>query len=332
MKSDLTPRQRLQQILQGITPDRPAASVWRHFYHRETSLENFVAAMVEFQKKFSWDFMKINPRAGFHAEDWGNRYEWSGDEFKKHRLLEPAVKSAADWEKLEILHPGTKVLEEHLKAISLIRRQVGADLPLFMTVFTPLSVARYLVGDNRTLLHHLLESPDKLLLGMEKITATFAIYADRIRDAGADGLFFATTHWASEDLLTFEQYRIFGRPFDLRVIKAAGDDSLNILHVCGSHNFLAQLADYPASMINWDACDPTNLPLDRAADIIPDKVIIGGLDHTGWLKFATPPEIGHEMAKIREKMSGRKFIFGPGCTLDPEIPEANLRAVRDSLL
>lgn len=331
MKSEINPRQRLQLILQGKPPDRPAASIWRHFYHRETRLEDFVAAMVEFQKKYSWDFMKINPRAGYHAEDWGNRYEWSNDEFKKHRLLEPAVKSASDWERLEILHPGTATLEEHLKAISLIRRQVGPDLPLFMTVFTPLSVARYLAGDNPTLLHHLSETPDKLLLGLEKITATFAVYVDRIRDAGADGLFIATTHWASEDLLTLEQYKIFGRPFDLQVIKAAGEDSLNILHVCGSHNFLAQLADYPAQMINWDACDPTNLPLDRAANILREKVIIGGLDHTGWLKFAAPQEIGYEMAKIKEKMSGHKFIFGPGCTIDPEIPEANLRAVRQSL-
>jgi uroporphyrinogen-III decarboxylase len=30
-------------------------------------------------------------------------------------------------------------------------------------------------------------------------------------------------------------------------------------------------------------------------------------------------------------MAGKRFIFGPGCTIDLEVPAENIRALRDNL-
>ena len=63
MKDKLSHRERIEAIMRGETPDRPAISLWRHFYHLESTAKGLAEAMLEYQKKYDWDFMKINPRA-----------------------------------------------------------------------------------------------------------------------------------------------------------------------------------------------------------------------------------------------------------------------------
>jgi len=324
-------RERLNIIMAGEKPDRFAASNWRHFYHRESTAGGLAGAMLDFQKRFDWDFMKINPRAGYFVEDWGNTYAWSHDEFTKHTKIGFAVNSADDWDKIDVLPPGTTVLTDHLKAIEIIKIASDPELPLFMTVFNPLGIARYLCGSTKKMLEYINNNPDKVHLALENITVTFERYVTDIRNAGADGIFFATLEWASSDLLTYEQYKEFGRKYDLRILEATGDDSLNILHVCGSNNYLKHLSDYPVKLINWDASDPTNVNIDRCFDFLGDKTVIGGLDHKGWLLFGTPDEVATEVGKIKERMTGKRFILGPGCAIEAEIPVANLDAVRRNL-
>jgi uroporphyrinogen decarboxylase len=166
---------------------------------------------------------------------------------------------------------------------------------------------------------------------MEAITQTFEKYAVEIRNAGADGLFYATLEWASEDLIRYEQYAGWCRPLDLRIIKAAGNDALNILHVCAGNNFLKELSDYPVQFVNWEDANPTNINLDDSYKFLGEKVAIAGLDHKGWLWHAGPEEIATEVNKIKSRMKNRRFIFGPGCAVEPEISYANQKAVRDNL-
>jgi uroporphyrinogen decarboxylase len=319
-------------IIRGEKPDRPAVSLWRHFYDQESTPEGLAKAMLDYQDKYDWDFIKINPRSSYHVEDWGVELEWSKDPLKKHRKVKFAVAKVNDWDKIESLSSQAPVLKEHLKAIRIIRKESGKSLPLFMTVFNPLSIAGYLVKDRSLLQKHLRESPARVLPALENITATFEKYVGEIRDAGADGIFFATTQWASANLLTWDEYRKYARPFDMRVLKAGGVDSLNILHICDSNNYLEEMADYPVAMFNWDSCHPTNFPLEKGFEILKSKVVIGGIDHTGWLRYGTPGEIKNEITGIKEQMEGKRFIFGPGCTYEPTVPEKNIAAIRKGVM
>jgi len=331
MTNTLSHRERVETIIAGENPDRMAASVWRHFFHKEATAEGLADAMLDFQKRFDWDFMKINPRASYHVEDWGNRLEWSTDEYQKHVKTEFAVKTIDDWDKITPLPPTSPVLAEHLKAIRLIKKVSDPELPLFMTVFNPLGIARYLAGSKEKLLEHLAQDPNRVRQALENITVTFEQYTAEIRNAGADGLFYATLEWASTDAIPCEQYHTLCRPLDLRIIKSAGDDALNMLHVCTSNNYLKELSDYPVPLINWESHDPTNVNLDNSFAFLQDKTAVGGLDDRGWLWHARPDEIAHELTRIKDRMAGRRFIFGPGCAIDPEIPYENLQVVRDNL-
>lgn len=315
----------------GEKPDRFAGSAWRHFYHRESTAADLAEAMLAFQKRFDWDFMKINPRASYHVEDWGNRLEWSTDECTKHRKIEFAVRQIDDWDKIEPLPLSAPILADHLKAIRLIRRDSDPDLPLLMTIFCPLGIARYLVGSTEKLKWHLAESPDKVIRALDNITLTFEKFALKCLDAGADGIFYATLEWASSENMTLLEYEKYGRPYDLRILKAVNESRFNMLHVCHSNNFLRSLADYPVSFINWDDSHPTNPPLDQAFGFLGDKVIAAGLDDKGWLWHSHPAEIEHEIARLKEKTTGRRFVFAPTCAIAPELPFENLEAVRRNL-
>ena len=93
-------RERVEMILAGEKPDRFAASFWRHFYHMEHHAEGTIEAMVAFQKQFDWDFMKINPRADYHVQDWGKQIEYSHDEFTNHRKVGFPIQAAEDWSRI----------------------------------------------------------------------------------------------------------------------------------------------------------------------------------------------------------------------------------------
>ncbi|MFQ5452908.1 MAG: uroporphyrinogen decarboxylase family protein [Candidatus Zixiibacteriota bacterium] len=320
-------------IFKGEKPDRYAASFWRHFFHKEHHAEGTAEAMLEFQKRFDWDFMKINPRADYHVEDWGLKQEWSHDEFNKHIKSNFPVTKVDDWKNIEPLKLSSPVLDEHLRAVSIIRKNSDKDLPLLMTVFTPLAIAGRLVDDDNLLADHIHNYPDKVLPALEAITQTYESFVTELRNAGADGLFYATTQWASSNLISWAEYEKFGIPFDRRAIDAAGSDALNIFHICSSNNFLKELVDldYPAQIYNWDNCEPTNLPLDKSFDILKNKTVAGGVDQHGWLLHSSPDEIRNKIDEIKENNDPARLIISPGCSIPPEVSMENLQAIREKL-
>ena len=326
-------RERLECILAGDRPDRPAASFWRHFFHMESTAEGTTEAMVWFQRRYDWDFVKINPRADYHVQDWGVQLGYSRDEFKKHTKVAFPIETAADWARIQPLAPSAPALAEHLKVVSEVRKALGKEIHLFMTVFTPLSLLGRLVGDLPRTVGYLREDTELVLAALEAVTTTYERFVSEVRNAGADGLFFATTHWASSELITWAEYERFGVPFDLRVIRAAEADAVNILHVCDPHCYLEELAalDYNSPMLSWDSEHPTNVPLDRALGLFPTKVLVGGVDHEGWLRYASPEEITRRIQRLKVGYDGSRLIVGPGCAIPPEVPDINLRAIREAL-
>ena len=321
-------RARIKATLKGEVVDRPAVSFWRHFYREETSAKGLAEAMLEFQKKYDWDFMKVNPRAEYHVEDWGNIYAYSGNDHIKPKLKEGCIKDVDDWKNLGVLLPDKGVLGEQLEALTLISKGLGKDVYFVMTVFTPLSIALRLVNDADTLVQWIKEAPDALHQGLEVITETFADFSRACLDRGASGIFFATTDCARKDLLSSEQYDVFGRAYDLKVLDAVKDADFNILHVCKSNNMLNHLLDYPVHAVNWDATDETNPTLGEVSKHTA-KAVIGGVDHTKHLLANNPEKIIKDAKNAYNETGGKKWILGGGCTFSPQVRESKLMALRN---
>jgi uroporphyrinogen decarboxylase len=191
------------------------------------------------------------------------------------------------------------------------------------TIFTPLAVAGYLVEDNQTLVRQLRERPDLVHRGLEAISQIFAPFAAACLEAGADGIFLATTRWASRDYLMPTEYAEFGRPYDVRVLEAVKSAWFNVLHVCERENMLLDLADYPVQAFNWAATEPSNPSLAKAAAL--SGLRIGGLSGES-LTGPDTTAVRLEVQAASSLAGERRWALGPNCSIPITATDANIRA------
>ena len=349
MADTLTKRERLAAAIAGRPVDRLPVSLWRHFFVEETTREGLVGAMLRWQRTYDWDFLKINPRASYHVEDWGNRYERSGSEHVPPTLVRARIHAPENFRQLQRLTPGPQapVLADHLAAVADLRRALGSDVPMLMTVFTPMSIAADLAGGPQDLAALVAQDPPLVHVGLRTITDTFADFAARCIEAGADGIFLATTHMATRANFTPEQYEEFGRPYDLEVLAAVRDAPLNLLHVCKAQALVRELADYPVALLNWDTAEPSNPGLadmvrqvERGGSVAQatlrpypprgsGKALVGGLDRRLFIESGGKEALLRQARAARDAMAGRPFVLGSTCTIDTRADPEAVRAVRE---
>jgi len=322
----MTPRERVLAALRGDEVDRPPVSFWGHFYHRESSPAELVEATVGHQRAYGWDWIKLNPRKHVHVEDWGVRYRYPGRPDEKPVLESWPVHRGEDWAAIEPRDVGRGALGEQIEAVRLLRARLP-DVPIVQTVFTPLAALAEMVPEPGQLREHMRTHPDAVRTALEALTRTFERLAPRLLEAGADGVFLATTDWASRDLMSAEDYREWARPSDLRVLAAAGRAPFHVLHVCKRRNLALELADYPVAAWSYDAADPTNPPLTEMLARIKGAVM-GGISQDGALQAPTPEPALAELQRALEQTGGRRWLVAPGCSIPPTTPAATLRALR----
>jgi len=335
MTAPLTKRERLARTAAGKPVDRLPVALWRHFFVEETSREGLVEAMARWQRQYDWDFLKINPRAGYHAEDWGNQYAFSGKETIAPTLVRASVRTPDDFRHLDRLDPTgaagrrAPVLADHLAAVGDLRRALGPDVPMLMTVFTPLAVAAELAGGPQALAALIQQNAALVHVGLRKIADTFADFAARCVAGGGDGIFLATTHTATLANFTPEQYAEFGRPYDMAILAAVREAPLNLLHVCQRRSMVRDLADYPVVLLNWETADPTNPTLGQMALGAAGKALVGGVDRRLFPDPAARETLLAQAAEARRSLGDRPFVLGSTCTIDPSSAPEMVRALRD---
>jgi uroporphyrinogen decarboxylase len=325
----MTHKERIAATLAGRETDRVPVSMWRHFFESESSPESLAEAMLGFQAHFDWDFMKVNPRASYHAEGWGLEMSYNGDQ--KPVAKSTPIKSPDDWLKLDVLKPYKGVLGEHLKALELIERGLGGNVPFLMTVFTPVSIAAKLAPSKQAFVTYLHQHTERVCQALEVVTETFIGFSKACLERGASGLFFATTDWASSEWLSAEEYQRLARPYDLRLLNSLPAAEFNVLHVCEPHNYLKHLGDYPVHAFNWDARAPGNMSMAQGKALLKGKVVIGGIAHDNQLVSVTPERLAGEVTGLRAAMGKKGWMLAPGCTFPPDTPEANVDAIRQAV-
>ena len=323
-------RERVMAALAGQPVDRVPASFWGHDFLREWSSQGLADAMLESLRRYDWDYMKVNPRATYYAEAWGCRYRPSGDATRGPETVDFVVRSAGDLEKIRAVDVGGGPFAEQLEALRLIGRALGGEAPFIQTVFSPLSVVgRIANGDREVIGRYMGEAPQALHGALAAVADTLAAYGRACLDAGASGIFFATTEWGTYDNATAEQYQEFGRPYDLRVLEAVQGAEMNVLHVCRPRNMFDLLADYPVHVINWAAGEPGNPSLKEG--LARSKLAVMGGVAVTTVAEGTPDTVRAAVRQALSETGGRRFLLAPGCSIPPDTPEANLLAVRSSL-
>ena len=107
-------------------------------------------------------------------------------------------------------------------------------------------------------------------------------------------------------------YAEFGKPYDLRVLEAAGKGWMNTIHCHGDHIMFHILKDYPVQVFNWHAWE--SLPALDEAYALTGKCLMGGLSRTD-ITQQNRGAIQNQIFQCFKLLGGRHQILTPGCVI-----------------
>ncbi len=321
----LTPVERLRACLK-VDPalDRPPVALWRHFPVDDQSPETLAAATLDFQRRYAFDLVKVTPASSFCLKDWGVEDVWEGHTEGTRRYTKHVIEKPQDWERLPVLDPLKALhLSEQLACLRLIRKDLGPEVPMLQTVFSPLAQAKHLVS-GETLLTHLRLYPVAVMKGLRTIAETTRRFIEACLSAGVDGIFYAIQH-AQAGILTFDEYKTFGLPNDLEALQPAKGLWCNLLHLHGLDVYFELVSDFSQlfSIVNWH--DRETLPSLREAQTSGiSQAVCGGISqHT--IVFGDASQVRAEALDAIVQTKGRRFILGTGCVVPVIAPHGNIQ-------
>ncbi len=315
-------RTRLERTFTGEPVDRPPVALWRHWPGDDQYPAHFAAATIAFQRQFDWDFVKVTPSSDYCLRDWGTQTVWEGNNEGTRRYVHHPIQHPEQWAALRPLDPSQGSLGQMLEALRLIREGLGPEVPILQTIFSPIAQAKNLAGPH--FLTHLRLYPDAVRAGLDVITETTCRFVEALGDL-VDGVFYAV-QWADAAHLSRDEYRLFGRPGDLRILDVARRYWFNLLHVHGTAIYFEVFVDYPVQALNWH--DRETWPsLAEGKERFPGAVV-GGIARMDPLLRGTPEAVRSQARDAIAQTEGRRFILGTGCVTPITTPVCNLRAVR----
>jgi uroporphyrinogen decarboxylase len=305
-----THRERIQAAIKGEIVDRPPVALWRHFPVDDQSPELLANAHLHYQQNY----------------DWGVNDEWVGDTEGTRRYSTSIISDPHDWETLPILEPTSTHLAGQLECLRLIRARLDPGTPLLQTIFSPLAQAKNLAG-NDMLLEHLSHHPSVVMKGLKTITQTTRLFVEAAMNTGIDGIFYAVQH-AQGQLMSFEEYKIFGLIFDRETIEPAENLWCNMLHLHGQEIHFELANELPFQIVNWH--DRESYPSLTEAQSLFQGVICGGM-RQDTIVYRDHTEVENEAADAIQQTGGKRFVLGTGCVVPVIASHGNILAARKSV-
>jgi uroporphyrinogen decarboxylase len=323
----MTRRERLQAAILRKPVDRVPVALWRHFPGDDQRPEDLAAATTAFQREYDFDFVKVTPASSFCLTAWGAEDRWVGSLEGTREYTGHPIRVPADWGRLTEQSPTGGSLGGQLRCLQQLVADLGPDVPVIQTIFSPLSQAKNLVGPE-ALPVHIRRYRDALEEGLRVITNTTKRFVEALPGLGVAGVFYAVQH-ARHGVLSEDEYSALGRPHDLEILQLCSTMWLNVLHLHGQDVMFDLLADYPVQVINWH--DRETWPsLEEGKRRFPGAVC-GGLRRWDDLVRGTPDTVRRHAHAAIEATEGRGLVLGTGCVTPVVTPASNLRATRHSV-
>jgi len=324
--SDWSKRRRLEAAIAGEAADRLPVALWRHWPGDDQDAAALAAAHLKWQADYDWDLVKVGPASSYSVIDWGVQDRWVGHIEGTRETTGYAVQQPADWEALRPTDPGRGMLATQIEALRLVGEGLRGDVPFIATVFSPLSMAKHLAG-NDVALSHMRQAPDAFHRGLETLTESIIRFIDAARATGIAGIYYAVQH-AAYPLLSRDEFATFGRPYDRRVLESAGDLWCNMVHLHGRRVMFDLVADYPVPLLNWHDRE-TGIALSDGLGRFPGAASGGVSQWT--LHREDPAGALAEAADARRQTGDRRLLLGTGCVIMTTTPLRNIRALRQAV-
>ena len=322
----MTGRERVEAALAMGVADRPPVGAWGHTYREEWSPAALAAITVERARHFGWDFVKFQPRASCFAEAFGSVYHPSGHSLRAPVLEEAAVPDLESWSTVAVVNQ--KALDDQVESIGIVARELGRDVPVIQTVFSPITVGGYLVGKSQSrIVRELRKHPDKVRSALDRVAEALVDFSRRSIAAGAAGIFYAISGYAGRKVMSDEVYRDLVLPHDLAALGALPRDAwFNVVHLCGSNLNFGLARDLPVQAVSWSIHNQGNPSLGEGQKIA-GRAVMGGLSQRATLVYGPPAKIRAEAERAVQQTGGRGVLVAPGCSVPPRVRDINLEAM-----
>jgi uroporphyrinogen decarboxylase len=302
-------KERAFSALAGGDVDRPPFSFWYHFGLQHLPGRKHAEAEIDFFRAYDLDFLKV----------------MSDYPYPLPEGLE-AVATEDDWKRVEPLGGTHKGWSDQLTALSLISESISSEAIFIETIFSPWTTARRMAPAG-ALRDAIRRYPETLFKAMDAIATSLAAYAREAVGRGASGIFLSLGA-ANSDVMTAEEYRTWGRPFDLKVLESVGDAPFNVLHIHGNRIHFEEVSGFPASAFNWSHF--ATAPGLAEGRSLSGKTVMGGINEAT-ASHVSAPEIAKQVEQTLQLVGPQSLIVTPGCSVPTDTPVRNLKAIEKAL-
>lgn len=319
-------RERLEKTIAGQPTDRSPVTAWRHFPGDDQRTADFAKSLVQFQHTYDWDIAVTLPSRTDVLEDHGGISQWRGNLYGLREITRPAISRSLDWTELRSLDPNRASTGRHIETLRLVNQAIGAETPILYTIYSPLSQASILSGEN-LLQRNLRRHAERLKSGLNILTENTLRTLEALKKIPISGILYIM-HYADYDHLGLQEYMTFGEPYDAKILTAAQNNWwLNIASAEGEAPMFDIIKTYPAQIIHWNTEKP---------DIVQGKSLLSGAAGGGihaWdaLHQLSPSALRDKSRQAIQAANGRRLLLSPDGAIPLTTPWSNLRTLRDAV-
>lgn len=223
--------------------------------------------------------------------------------------------------------PGEEIILEkspYLEAIRLVKAEMqtsGDVRPIIAGISGPFSLAGQLRGVTDIMMD-CYDEPELLEELVQKTTEFLCVYANLLKEAGADMLLLAEPLAGVVSPTMAEQ---FSHPFVKKMIESVQDDSFAVIyHNCGAGvpRMLEDLAGLGAMIYHFGNV----IDLSEALENMPKTVMVmGNVDPAGIVAHGSVESVRQAVDTLIQKCgSYENFWLSTGCDVPPDAPWENL--------
>src|SRR3981081_1880502 len=272
--------------------DRPPASAWGHTYREEWSPRELAAITVKRARQFGWDFVKFQPRASSFAEAFGSVSKPAGHRLKGPVMVRAAVPDLESWRSVSLVN--SAALSDQVESIAMVARELGPDVPVMQTVFSPITVGGYLVGKSQArVVRELRKHSEVVRPALDMVAQSLVDFSRRSVEAGAAGIFYAISGYASKDAMSERASRETLPAYEGGVLEQMPAEAwFNVVHLCGSHLNFGLARDMPAQAVSWSVHNQGNPSLAEGKKL-SGRPVMGGLGQRASLIYGAQPRVSN---------------------------------------
>ena len=209
-------------------------------------------------------------------------------------------------------------IPELLKAVRILKKELGDEVPVVAGIVGPFTIAASLVG-LVPILKASLKTPQKIPPFLDMAEKAGTALANAFIDAGAD-MIACEDMTASPAMMAPSTYQEYEMGYQRRQFEAISVPK--ILHICGKVDRIVKwMGQTGADIISIEPKASSKIAREHCG---PDMILMGGIDTatTLFLKGTeTVKEVCHQ--SIAEGFQ----ILAPGCAMSPGTPTENLLAM-----